>query len=139
MWCIGLLHFGPANRGSPCNPVCRYLKKRRGFARVAGETGARLVPSYVFGQTQFFSQLATSGGVAARISRAMRMSLTIFWGQFGLPIPHVGRGVCMVFGQPITMTGDPDKDLAEYTTQLRTLFDKYKHYAGYGDKELCIR
>ena len=88
----------------------RYLKKRKGFARVAGETGAQLVPSYVFGQTQFFNQLSTSSGLASRVSRALRMSLTIFWGRFGLPIPFQAP-VTMVFGRPLDMTGDPDVDL----------------------------
>ena len=89
----------------------RYLRKRKGFASLAGEAGARLIPSYVFGQTQFFDQLSTSKGFASRLSRTLRMSLTLFWGKFGLPIPHLAP-VAMVFGQPIDMTGDPDVDLA---------------------------
>lgn len=142
------------------------------------------MPSYVFGQTQFFNQLSTSSGLASRVSRAMRMSLTIFWGRFGLPIPFQAP-VTMVFGRPLDMTGDPDVDLQvrpawpgvrcggaaaavaycvqrwcilaltaptswllrvvlplhpqNYITALRALFEKYKGYAGYGDKVLHIR
>ena len=88
----------------------RYLKKRTGIVRVAAEADVQLVPSYVFGQTQLFDQLATSKGWAADLSRRMRMSLTIFWGKFGLPIPHPAP-VSMVFGQPIAMTGDAAVDI----------------------------
>lgn len=68
-----------------------YLRKRTGFARIAHTAGVQLVPSYCFGNNQFFSQLSTSSGFVARLSRRLRMSLTVFWGQWLLPIPHQTR------------------------------------------------
>ena len=67
------------------------FKKRRGLVRLSIETGAQLVPCYVFGGTDFFHNLATDAGFFARLSRMCRAGVTIFWGRFGLPIPFCPR------------------------------------------------
>jgi hypothetical protein len=56
--------------------------------KLAIKTKSALVPLYIFGQTQMFDQLATSGGVLAQVSRYFSASLTYFWGQFYLQIPY---------------------------------------------------
>jgi 2-acylglycerol O-acyltransferase 2 len=65
-----------------------YLKKRRGFVRIAIDADAALVPVYAFGNTMLFDQLTTSGGLFSRLSRLFSASLTCFWGQYYLPIPY---------------------------------------------------
>ena len=65
--------------------------KRRGLCKLSIETGAQLVPCYVFGGTDFFNNLATDDGFFANMSRKMRMGLTIFWGPYGLPIPYAPK------------------------------------------------
>jgi hypothetical protein len=114
-----------------------FLQKRRGFLNVAHKAGARIVPSYVFGNTAMFDQLSTGQGWLSRLSRRFRLSITYFWGQFGLPIPFPAR-VTMVFGQPFVTTGDIEADSLSYVAALTALFDKYKHYAGYGNRKLQV-
>ena len=54
-------------------------------------TGAAIVPSYVFGGTDFFHNLSTDPRfkVIADLSRKLKMGLTLFWGPFYLPVSHI--------------------------------------------------
>jgi 2-acylglycerol O-acyltransferase 2 len=73
------------------------FKKRKGLCRLSIETGAEMIPCYVFGGTDFFHNLATDDGGFAKISRFVRAGVTIFWGRWGLPIPYAPRvRVCAV-------------------------------------------
>lgn len=178
--------------------------KRRGLMRVALQTGAALVPVYVFGGNDFFHHVATSdvtslfrewtrkkkkkkgGGRGEgrqnqehdsqeterqkhkftermdsnleKISRKARAGFTVFWGQYGLPMPYKVK-CCMVLGDPIVplrgsklgedklqcedgstkltcrRTPNPTEEqiddlLERYTDALRRLFDQYKAQAG---------
>ena len=67
------------------------FKNRRGLCKLAIETGAQLIPCYVFGGTDFFNNLATDDGFFASLSRTLRMGVTIFWGPLGLPIPYAPK------------------------------------------------
>jgi hypothetical protein len=93
---------------------------RRGLMKLALETGAVLVPIYVFGANDFYSQLATYGSssthttgrgaindrtnlvgkVQRSVSRVTRGGFTFFWGQFGSPLPFQVK-CSMVLGDPI--------------------------------------
>ena len=72
------------------------FKKRRGLVRLSIETGAQLVPCYVFGGTDFFHNLATDDGFFAKLSRMCRAGVTVFWGRYWLPVPFSPR-VCVPF------------------------------------------
>lgn len=126
------------------------FNNRRGLIRLSIETGAELVPCYVFGGTDFFNNLATDDGVFATLSRKMRAGVTLFWGPYGLPIPFTPR-VTMVIGDPIPIPkpwnvakdGPIPDDLVDelHSTFLKSiteLFDKYKAAAGYPDAVLGV-
>lgn len=125
------------------------FKKRKGLIRLAIETGACLCPCYVFGGTDFFQNLATDDGIFAHLSRKLRLGLTIFWGQFGLPIPYAAK-VTMVIGDPIPTPQLPDNATEEqkkaaidelhatFIKELEALFDKYKAPSGYPDAKLNV-
>lgn len=123
------------------------FKKRKGLVKLSLETGAQLCPTYVFGGTDFFNNLATHSGAFSRISRSLRMGITIFWGQFGLPIPFSPR-VTLCIADPLPVekwTGDgpvPAEKIEElhkrYLDSIQDLFDKYKSVAGYPDATLEI-
>ena len=78
--------------------------------KMALQTGALIVPSYVFGGTEFFDQFATIGndnnheGFVGRffqsLSRHMKGGITFYWGQYKTPMPHFSK-VTMVLGDPI--------------------------------------
>lgn len=153
-------------------------KPRRGLMKLALQTGAILVPTYVFGANDFYKQLATidqcsegrSGEVTnffgrfqSKISRLVRGGFTIFWGQYGSPLPYQVK-CSMVLGDPIepvlgtfgqgkTLSGgkltckqiqEPtDKEIDDlqyrYTDALIRLFEQYKKEAGYPDAELILK
>ncbi len=130
------------------NTHVMIYKNRRGLPRLALETGASLVPMWVFGGTDFFAQLATSSGWMSKFSRFMRAGLTVYWGRFGLPIPFIPpHGVTLVIGAPIRVEKlgpNPPKDRvdalhAQYIDAVRALFDKYKAEAGYPTATLNVQ
>jgi hypothetical protein len=100
------------------------LARRHGLMKLALRTGACVVPMYVFGGTDFYEHLATynpnrggssggGGGVASlvgpllmRLSRGLKAGFTLFWGQFGLPMPFAVEKCCMVMGDPIAPVPD---------------------------------
>lgn len=68
------------------------FKNRRGLCKLSLETGAFLLPCYVFGGTDFFHSFIHSDNIFADISRRFKLALTFFWGQFGSPlIPYTPK------------------------------------------------
>jgi hypothetical protein len=63
-----------------------FLKSRKGFIKLALTEGVDVVPIYCFGNTSVLTIVRT--GLLATMSRKMQVSLTYFWGKFGLPIPR---------------------------------------------------
>ena len=107
-----------------------YLKKRKGFIKLALQTGVDIVPVYLFGNTTVLSVLQT--GLLATISRKLQVSLTYIWGKWGLPIPRDCK-LLYVSGQPLGMPQidqptqkDIDHWHAIYCQRVEQLFDKYK-------------
>ena len=68
-----------------------YLKDRKGFIKLALREGAEVIPLYFFGNTNHLS--IPQIGILETISRKLQVSLTIFWGLWGLPIPRPAK-VC---------------------------------------------
>lgn len=74
------LHQGRAVRATVC---CHPLKTQTAVLNtVQKQIQAQMVPIYLFGQTELFDQLATSGGLVMQLSRYFSTSLTYFWGQY---------------------------------------------------------
>jgi len=121
-----------------------FLKKRKGFIRLALSTGADVVPIYLFGNTTVLSVL-TSGPLAA-LSRAAGVSVTIFWGRFGLPMPYPVK-LTYARGRPIGLPhieNPTDEDIDRwhdvYCKKLVELFDNYKVFnPDYVQKSLVIQ
>lgn len=124
------------------------FKDRRGLCKLSVETGAEMVPCYVFGGTDFFENLATNDSFSwLTNTRKFRMGITLFWGYFGLPIPYAPK-VTMVIGDPIPVPKVPDDDEkkskaidllhATFLKEMEALFEKYKAAAGYPDAKLEI-
>lgn len=87
------------------------LDKRKGFVKVALETGAHLVPVLLYGENDIFSTVKLKPGGwcerwVKRIQKALGFTTPIFWGRGllpyrkpidlvvgpPLPVPHVDRG-----------------------------------------------
>lgn len=134
---------------------CIVFKSRKGLVKLSIETGAEIVPCYVFGGTDFFSNLSTGEGWLSRISRRLRVGVTIFWGYLFLPLPYTPK-VTMVIGDPIPVpkilkSGDgeeADRQAMQaavdslhkaFIDQIFALFDKYKTAAGYPEAVLSLQ
>lgn len=134
--------------------VSLTLNTRRGFIRIALETGADLVPVFSFGENDTFEQSANPPGSKVREFQE-RTKKTL---GFSTPLFH-GRGlfqytwgyvpyrspITTVVGAPIRVekVSEPTKEQIselheEYTNALIKLFDDHKASAGVPDKTLTI-
>jgi hypothetical protein len=69
-----------------------YLKKRKGFIKLALTSGVDIVPIYLFGNTTVLSVLKSK--FLANLSRKLQVSLTYTWGKYYLPIPRDTKVSC---------------------------------------------
>ena len=120
-----------------------FLKKRKGFVKLALRTGADLVPVYLFGNTT--SLEALKWPILAKISRKTGVSFTLFWGRWFLPLPKKVK-LTYARGRPLGLPhienptdADVEKYHALYVSKLVELFDRYKKFnPDYADKQLAV-
>lgn len=77
-----------------------YLKQRKGFIKLALQTGADCIPVYFFGNTTVLRTVRWAP--IAALSRKMGVTVTYFWGRFGLPVPSAVKLV-YARGRPLGM------------------------------------
>lgn len=118
------------------------VASRKGFVKIALETGTQIVPTYCFGNTQTFSSGSTPW--LAALSRMCRTSLIAFWGRYGLPIPH-RVPLLTVLGRPIQVpkVENPSPALINeyhelYLRETRRLYDTYKNTYNWQDRRLVF-
>ena len=72
------------------NDVVLYLKKRRGFIKLALATGSPVVPVFCFNLDGSYGYWFPRGKLTEQISRTIGFLPLIFWGRWALPfgIPH---------------------------------------------------
>eukprot|EP00928_Gymnodinium_smaydae_P022701 TRINITY_DN18982_c0_g1_i1.p1 TRINITY_DN18982_c0_g1~~TRINITY_DN18982_c0_g1_i1.p1 ORF type:complete len:348 (-),score=36.60 TRINITY_DN18982_c0_g1_i1:93-1079(-) len=115
------------------------LAKRKGFCKVALESGASLLPYYVFGANELYTRYWGPGSLAARLSKKLSMSIVFWTDRFGIPfgfVPHACKLVCVV-GPAINVekVESPTQDQIDalhmrYVVALRDLFEKHKSTMG---------
>jgi hypothetical protein len=146
---IGLVPGGIAEmfEGYPkpnTKPSDEYSIVRKGFLRMAVQHGRPVVPVYCFGATKVFRRLQLN--FLEHISNVLRISLCIFFGQFGLPIPFRQR-LMYVMGDPIyppvdvlgvCMDQRVDEMHKAYCKSLLKLFDRHKDVYGWAHKSLKL-
>jgi Diacylglycerol acyltransferase len=120
-----------------------FLSERKGFIKLALQEGVDVVPVYLFGNTSVLTILKT--GILATLSRRLQVSLTYFWGKFGLPLPRDEK-LLYVCGQPLGMPKieqptqeDIDTWHVAYCVEVTRIFDTYKERVpAYKHKTLII-
>ena len=123
-----------------------YLKKRKGFIKLAMRKRVQVVPMYVFGSSNLFVTSKFLYGFRFWLMKTLGICIPLCRGLFGSPFCPLPKKVTVVFGAPLTfeMKGDcpteKELDLAhdEFMTSLRQLFDKHKSSYGYGDRQIEI-
>jgi hypothetical protein len=135
-----------------------HLASRRGFIRLAQETGAALVPCLGFGENRIFDTLATSQAAVAAVNTDRKDKNILFFktwlfaGQHALykmfsfstpiltwPFPRQ-RPIHVVVGAPVMLspTDDVEACFYQYTTALCELYDAHKDKYGYTNVPLEI-
>jgi hypothetical protein len=119
------------------------IHSRKGFVALALETGTQIVPCYSFGNTQIFYSGSTSW--LEKLSRSLRMSIILFWGRWGLPVP-MKEPIFTVIGTPIQCprVDNPSKELIQayhqlYMNEIRRLFETYKNAYGWEKRRLVFK
>jgi len=114
---VGLVPDGIAGIYATSPSVERVaVAKRRGAARLAVELGVVVHPAFLLGNSMCLHVWADASGVLERLSRTLRVSLMVFWGRWGLPIPR-RQQVVFTFGEPVRVekTAAPSEEAVRVT------------------------
>eukprot|EP00192_Tetraselmis_astigmatica_P013957 CAMPEP_0117696540 /NCGR_PEP_ID=MMETSP0804-20121206/28730_1 /TAXON_ID=1074897 /ORGANISM="Tetraselmis astigmatica, Strain CCMP880" /LENGTH=307 /DNA_ID=CAMNT_0005510691 /DNA_START=15 /DNA_END=939 /DNA_ORIENTATION=- len=118
-----------------------YVNKRKGFIKVALQSGVAIVPLYIFGNTTTLK--VAKGQALVKFARKAGISLTWFWGVWYTFVPFPKK--CLVaVGKPMELpqVDNPEQAMIDqyheqYISEVKRLFDTYKKYnSDYANKEL---
>jgi hypothetical protein len=139
-----------------------YLRKRRGFIKLALEHQAPLVPVFAFGQSDLFSYWRPfvdppgKGLIPLKfiekVARRIGFAPMVAWGVYGTPMPRrmpltivVGKPIEVPCenknkdGVPVTVTDELIEEyLEKFISELQRVFDTYKGKAGYPKETLTV-
>jgi len=127
--------------------VILYLQKRKGFIKLALLTGSPVVPVFCFNLDGSYGYWIPRGRLMAKMSRLIGMVPLVFWGRwfipFGIPNP---KKIHAVIGPAIDVPKEGDNVTQEsidkyhgiFIVELEALYERHKHEAGYGERQLRI-
>lgn len=117
------------------HPDEEYALVGKGFIKMAIRHGIPVVPIYCFGSTKLLRRVQLP--FLEEVSRILRISICLFYGIFGLPIPFRQR-LMYVVGQPIEPGPDVDDMYRKFCDELVRLFDRHKESYGWDHKHLKL-
>lgn len=127
--------------------VILYLQKRKGFIKLALLTGSPVVPVFGFNLDGSYGYWFPRGPFMAKMSRLFGIVPLVFWGRwfipFGIPNP---KKIHVVIGPAIDVPKEGDNVTQEsidkyhgiFIVELEALYERHKHEAGYGERQLRI-
>ena len=131
------------------HPDEEYVIIGRGFLRLAMKHGVPVIPIYCFGATKMLKRLNIP--ILEYLSRWLRLSICVFFGVWGLPIPFRQR-LSYVIGDtirppPVLVEKDGRVTVDEqqlqvmheqFCNELLRIFDRHKEAYGWGHKSLKL-
>jgi len=124
-----------------------YLKKRKGFLKLALRHGVPVVPVYVFGSSDYYHTSSLGYKTRLWLSKNLGICIPLARGYWGSPFCPLPVPTTIVFGAPIKLSvADPNAPTTEeldaahlmFCNELTALFDKHKVRLGYGERSLEI-
>jgi len=125
-----------------------YLKKRKGFLKLAMTHGVPVVPVYAFGASDYFYTFDFLHDLRLWLVKAMGISIPLAFGHCGAMICPRAVSTTIVFGKPlvfkVSSPGSPTADEIDvaheqFCKALLGVFDANKKEVGYGDRTLEIQ
>jgi 1-acyl-sn-glycerol-3-phosphate acyltransferase len=127
-------------------PSEEYTIVKKGFLRMAIRHGVPVIPVYCFGATKMMKRLEIPW--LEELSRWLRVSICIFFGAWGLPIPFRQR-LSYVIGDAIypppsngNSTGGVEQQVEDmhqrFCSELLRIFDRHKEAYGWAGKTLMV-
>ncbi|KNC97070.1 uncharacterized protein SPPG_07466 [Spizellomyces punctatus DAOM BR117] len=112
------------------------IDRRKGFIKIAIQTGASLVPVFTFGENDLFWQVTDANAPSIRkiqnsLTKKMTFSLPLIWGRFG-PFPRKVKIVSVVGAPiPVTKQENPSREYVaavhkQYVDALVKLYHDHK-------------
>lgn len=135
---------GGASESFFCQPGTYkiILKKRKGFIKIAMQTGSPIVPVFSFGETDVYSQISNPEGsilrsIQERLRHVIGLAPVLFIGrgifQYSFGLLPFRKPIYTVVGEPISVEKNPDptqeevdKVHNEYIQALIRLFETQK-------------
>ena len=124
-----------------------FLQSRKGFIKLALETGTAIVPTFIFNLDDSFGYVIPRGKVMTKIARKLGFLPVFFWGRFCIPfgIPNPVK-ISVVIGEPFDVPCEGtnisnesvDKYHKIFLQKTEELFERHKHTEGYGHRKLKI-
>ena len=124
-----------------------FLQSRKGFIKLALETGTAIVPTFIFNLDNSFGYLIPRGKFMSNIARKIGFLPVFFWGRFYIPfgIPNPVN-ISVVIGEPFEVPCEGtnisnesvDKYHKIFLQKTEELFERHKHAEGYGHRTLKI-
>ena len=144
---IAEMFYGYPQHGCRALEEYAVLRRRKGFVRLAVQHGAALVPTYIFGASKLYRRIVLPK-VVEDVSNYIRVSIVLFYGRLGLPIPFE---VAMTYALgtaidtshwlqmgPVTPPEVVDFVHNTFKAGLLHTFDHHKVAYGWGDRTLKI-
>ena len=122
-----------------------YLKTRKGFVKLAMKHQIPIVPSYVFGVSDYYYTSQILFGPRLWLQKTLGICIPLATGLGGSIFCPFGIQTTVVYGEPMTfltkIKGSPtseelDAAHSKFCTALVHLFDAHKQELGYGDLEI---
>ena len=132
----------------PKHEILCYLKKRKGFIRLALETGTPIVPAFTFHLDGSYTFWTLNNQLFSSISRFIGFAPIFFFGRWYIPIgiPNPQK-LHVVIGKPIHIPCEGrnsvkpesvDKYHQLYIQQLEALYLRHRKEEGYEHRSLKI-
>jgi len=125
-----------------------FLKKRKGFIKIALSHGAPIVPVFAFGVRDAYDFWILQNSIFKFIGRKLGFMPMIFFGHLGVPFgPGKPCNFVNVVGKPIPSPKKPYNEITEadvdavhsvYLEEFAALFERHKRDYGYGNVKLNI-